>query len=104
MTDDQKINAPHRMTESPVVRRLLVFIALAFIGLFLVVPLIFVFAEAFRQGVGYYFHTLRDPLTISAITLTLITAGISVPLNCIFGVCAAWAIAKFDFPGKKAFC
>ncbi|MGO8764595.1 MAG: sulfate ABC transporter permease subunit CysW [Limisphaerales bacterium] len=101
MTDDQKINAPHRMTESPVVRRLLVFIALAFIGLFLVVPLIFVFAEAFRQGVGYYFHTLRDPLTISAITLTLITAGISVPLNCIFGVCAAWAIAKFDFPGKS---
>jgi sulfate transport system permease protein len=101
MTDDNKINAPHRMTESPVVRGLLIFVALAFIGLFLVIPLISVFTEAFRQGVGYYFHTLRDPFTVDAIELTLIAAGISVPLNCIFGVCAAWAIAKFDFPGKS---
>jgi sulfate/thiosulfate transport system permease protein len=101
MTGEQKINQPHRMTEPTYVRRLLIFIALAFIGLFLVIPLISVFAEAFRQGVGYYFHTLRDPLTVDAIELTLIAAGISVPLNCIFGVCAAWAIAKFDFPGKS---
>src|SRR6202044_2422233 len=101
MTDDEKINAPHRMTESPFMRGLLIFIALAFIGLFLVIPLVSVFAEAFRQGLGYYFHTLRDPYTIDAIELTLLAAIISVPLNCVFGVCAAWAIAKFDFPGKS---
>jgi sulfate transport system permease protein len=101
MIDEQKINQPHRMTEPPYVRRLLIFIALAFIGLFLVIPLISVFAEAFRQGIGYYFHTLRDPFTVDAIELTLIAAGIAVPLNCVFGVCAAWAIAKFDFPGKS---
>ena len=63
-------------------------------------PLVAVFVEAFSKGIGLYFHTLADPLTLSAIKLTLIAAGISVPLNCIFGVAAAWAIAKFDFPGK----
>ena len=53
------------------------------------------------KGFGFYFQTLRDPLTLSAIKLTLIAAGISVPLNCVFGVAAAWAIAKFDFRGKN---
>jgi sulfate transport system permease protein len=101
MTAAEKINAPHRMSEPPFVRRLLIGIALAFMALFLVVPLISVFAEALRQGFGFYFQTLRDPLTLSAIKLTLIAAGISVPLNCIFGVAAAWAIAKFDFRGKN---
>ena len=101
MTAAEKINAPHRMSEPPFVRRLLIGIALAFMALFLVVPLVSVFAEGLRQGVGFYFQTLRDPLTLSAIKLTLIAAGISVPLNCIFGVAAAWAIAKFDFRGKN---
>jgi len=101
MTDDAKINAPRRLSEPPFVRRLLIAIALAFIGLFLVVPLVSVFAEALRQGFGFYFQTLRDPMTVSAIELTLIAAGISVPLNCLFGVAAAWTIAKFDFPGKN---
>jgi len=101
MTAAEKINAPHRMSEPPFVRRLLIGIALAFMALFLVVPLISVFAEALRQGFGFYFQTLRDPLTLSAIKLTLIAAGISVPINCIFGVAAAWAIAKFDFRGKN---
>jgi len=101
MSDAEKINAPHRMTESPFMRGLLIFIALAFIGLFLAVPIVLVFADAFQQGIGYYFHTLRDPFTINAIELTLLAAAISVPLNCIFGVCAAWAIAKFDFAGKS---
>lgn len=101
MTDDAKINAPRRMSEPPFMRRLLIAIALAFIALFLVVPLASVFAEALRQGFGFYFQTLRDPMTLSAIQLTLIAAGISVPLNCIFGVAAAWTIAKFDFPGKN---
>jgi sulfate transport system permease protein len=101
MTDDAKINAPRRISEPPAVRRLLIAIALAFIALFLVVPLLSVFTEAFRQGFGFYFQTLRDPMTVSAIELTLIAAAISVPLNCVFGVAAAWAIAKFDFPGKN---
>lgn len=101
MTDDAKINAPRRMSEPPFIRRLLIAIALAFIALFLVVPLVSVFAEALRQGFGFYFQTLRDPMTWSAIQLTLLAAGISVPLNCIFGVTAAWTIAKFDFPGKN---
>jgi sulfate transport system permease protein len=101
MTAVEKINAPHRRTEPPFVRRLLIGVALAFTALFLVVPLVSVFAEALRHGWGYYFQTLRDPMTLSAIKLTLIAAGISVPLNCVFGVAAAWAIAKFDFRGKN---
>jgi sulfate transport system permease protein len=101
MTAAEKINAPYRMSELPFVRRLLIGIALAFMALFLVVPLVSVFAEALKQGLGFYFQTLRDPMTLSAIKLTLIAAGISVPLNCIFGVAAAWAIAKFDFRGKN---
>jgi sulfate transport system permease protein len=88
-------------TEPASVRWVLIGTALAFIVLFLVLPLIFVFVEAFGQGVGYYFHTLADPLAWSAIKLTLLAAGISVPMNCIFGVCAAWSIAKFEFPGKS---
>jgi sulfate/thiosulfate transport system permease protein len=91
----------HARTESPGTRRLLIGIALAFLTLFLVIPLVFVFAQAFAKGIGFYFATLRDPNAWSAIKLTLLTAGIAVPLNCFFGVCAAWAIAKFDFPGKN---
>ena len=82
-------------------RWLLIAAALVFLGLFLVVPLIAVFAGAFAKGVGHYFHTLADPMTVSAIKLTLLTAAIVVPLNCVFGVVAAWAIAKFDFPFKN---
>ena len=80
-------------TEPAFVRWLLIGAALAFIVLFLVLPLVFVFVEAFGQGAVYYFHTLADPLAWSAIKLTLLAAGISVPLNCVFGVCAAWSIA-----------
>jgi len=88
-------------TEPPLVRGLLIGIALLFLGLFLFVPLISVFVQAFAKGLGFYLQTLTDPLAWSAIKLTLIAAGISVPLNCIFGVAAAWAIAKFDFRGKN---
>jgi len=91
-----------RPTGEPVwVRWILIAVALLFLGLFLVVPLVAVFAQAFSKGVSFYFHTLADPLTLSAIKLTLIAAGISVPMNCIFGVAAAWAITKFDFAGKN---
>ncbi len=93
----------HRRTtgEPPWVRRLLIGVALGFIGLFLVLPLVFVFTQAFAKGVGFYFHTITDPMAWSAVKLTLLAAAISVPLNCVFGVCAAWAIAKFDFRGKN---
>jgi sulfate transport system permease protein len=93
--------APRRVTvEPPFVRWLLIGVALVFLGLFLVVPLAAVFTEAFAKGVGYYFHSFDDPNTLAAIKLTFIAAGIAVPLNCIFGVAAAWAITKFDFRGK----
>jgi sulfate transport system permease protein len=93
--------AQRRVTaETPFVRWLLISGALLFLGLFLVVPLAAVFVEAFAKGVGYYFHTFNDANTLSAIKLTFIVAGIAVPLNCVFGVAAAWAIAKFDFRGK----
>jgi sulfate transport system permease protein len=95
-------SSPRRSTsEPPFVRWLLIGIALVFLGLFLFVPLISVFAQAFAKGIGFYFATLRDPIAWSAIKLTLIAAAISVPLNCVFGVAAAWTIAKFDFRGKN---
>jgi len=91
-----------RPTGEPVwVRWILIAVALLFLGLFLVVPLVAVFAQAFAKGAGFYLHTLADPMTLSAIKLTFIAAGVAVPMNCVFGVAAAWAIAKFDFPGKN---
>ncbi len=95
-------SAAHRRAtaEPPLVRWLLIGVALLFLGLFLVVPLAAVFTEAFAKGIGYYFHSFNDANTLAAIKLTFIAAGITVPLNCVFGVAAAWAIAKFDFRGK----
>jgi sulfate/thiosulfate transport system permease protein len=87
-------------SEPPWVRRLLLGGALLFLGLFLVVPLASVFAHALAKGFGPYFQAVGDPVTLSALKLTLLAAAIAVPLNCVFGVAAAWAIAKFDFPGK----
>ena len=87
-------------TESPWVRYSLTGLALAFMLLFLVLPLAAVFAEAFREGLGAYFAALNDPDAWSAIRLTLLTAGVAVPLNLVFGVAAAWAIAKYEFTGK----
>jgi sulfate transport system permease protein len=92
---------PRSTTESPFVRGLLIGIALLFLGLFLFLPLVSVFVQAFAKGIGFYLRTLSDPMAWSAIKLTLIAAGISVPLNCVFGVAAAWVIAKFDFRGKN---
>jgi sulfate transport system permease protein len=83
------------------VRVALIFVALAFLTLFLFVPLVAVFAEAFKKGWQAYLAAITDPDAVSAIKLTLIAAGISVPLNLVFGVSAAWAIAKFEFRGKS---
>ena len=87
-------------TESTWVRWTLTAIALGFIGLFLVLPLAAVFTEALRKGLDFYWLSLIEPDALSAIRLTLITALIVVPLNLVFGVAAAWAVAKFDFKGK----
>ncbi|TWO71863.1 sulfate ABC transporter permease subunit CysW [Caenimonas sedimenti] len=87
-------------TESPWVRNTLIGIALAFLFLFLLLPLAAVFTEALRKGVGAYLDALKEPDAWSAIRLTLITAAIAVPLNLVFGVAAAWCIAKYEFRGK----
>jgi sulfate/thiosulfate transport system permease protein len=96
---------PRRMraatAEAPWVRVLLIGLALGFMTLFLFVPLVTVFYEAFKKGWDVYVAAITEPDALSAIKLTLIAAGISVPLNLIFGVAAAWAIAKFEFRGKN---
>ncbi|MDC4227296.1 MAG: hypothetical protein MPW15_24390 [Candidatus Manganitrophus sp.] len=83
------------------VRWLLIGTALAFLAFFLVLPLVAVFAEALRKGFGLYLDAVNEPDAWAAIRLTLLTAAIAVPLNLVFGVAAAWAIAKFEFPGKN---
>ncbi|WP_217569639.1 sulfate ABC transporter permease subunit CysW [Mesorhizobium sp. GbtcB19] len=88
------------VTESRPVRITLTIVTLVFLGVFLLLPLIIVFKEAFAKGVGAYFQSLGDADTSSAIRLTLLVAAISVPLNLVFGLSAAWAIAKFEFKGK----
>ena len=85
----------------PWVPVVLVSIALAYLALFLLVPLAAVFAGALKKGIGFYWDAIREPDAWSAIQLTLIAAAIAVPLNLVFGVAAAWAIAKFDFRGKS---
>jgi sulfate/thiosulfate transport system permease protein len=92
-----------RATSEPLlVRWLLGAIAVGFLGLFLVLPLVAVFSQALEKGWAAYVQALREPMALSALKLTLLTAGVAVPLNLLFGVAAAWAIAKFDFPGKNA--
>lgn len=88
-------------TEPPLVRWSLIGIALAYLILFIFMPLFIVFSTALEKGIAYYFHSLTDVDTIAAIKLTFITALIAVPLNLIFGVAASWVIAKFDFYGKS---
>jgi sulfate transport system permease protein len=86
--------------ESPVAKWTLISIALGFVFIFLLLPLINVFYQAFSHGVGAYVDAIKDPHSMAAIKLTLLVSAISVPCNVIFGLAAAWAIAKFDFPGK----
>ncbi|KYC29482.1 sulfate transport protein (ABC superfamily, membrane) [Sterolibacterium denitrificans] len=91
----------HATEEPRLVRWLLIATALAFLGLFLFLPLATVFHEALRKGVDVYWQALREEDALAAIKLTLIAAAISVPANLVFGVAAAWAIAKFEFRGKS---
>ncbi len=94
--------AGRRATSEPTwVRWSLITISVAFLGLFLLVPLAAVFSEALRKGWGVYLAAITEADAVSAMTLTLTAALIAVPLNVVFGVAAAWAITKFDFKGKN---
>ena len=104
----RKASAPSRPVISPEnlrtepgpIRFVIIALAVTFLTVFVVLPLVVVFAQAFSKGVGAYFGALAEPEALSAIKLTLLVAAISVTLNLIFGVIAAWAITKFDFRGK----
>jgi sulfate/thiosulfate transport system permease protein len=88
-------------SEPPAVRRLLILTAVAFVALLIGLPVITVFAEAFRRGFGFYVKSIADPLTLAALRLTLLTAGVTIAANLMFGLMASWLIAKFSFPGKN---
>ncbi len=94
--------AHSRATSEPVVVRwLLIAVAVAFLTIFIFLPLAIVFATAFRSGIAGFAHTFTDSDTLASIRLTLLTAAIAVPMNVVFGVAAAWAIGKFEFAGKS---
>ena len=90
----------HASDDSPFAKWLLISIALLFVGVFLLLPLINVFYQALSKGFQFYRTSLQDEDSLSAMKLTLLVAAISVPLNIVFGLAASWAIAKFEFPGK----
>jgi sulfate transport system permease protein len=98
--DPEHAYASAAITESRLARAVLMLVAFLFLAVFLVLPLVIVFQQAFAKGLEAYFTALADRDTISAIRLTLLVAAISVPLNIAFGIAAAWAIAKFEFKGK----
>jgi sulfate transport system permease protein len=89
------------LSEGRAVRWTLIALALSFLALFLVLPLLAVFSEAFRRGIDTFLTAFAEPDTQAAVGLTLLVAAIAVPLNLVFGVAAAWAVAKFEFPGKS---
>jgi sulfate transport system permease protein len=90
------------LLDPPLVRAALIATALGFLALFLLLPLAAVFVQALAGGVGPYWSAITEPMARSAIWLTLLVAAISVPINAVFGIAAAWAIARFEFRGKSA--
>jgi len=94
------VRGKRALTEPPLVQVALLAVTVLFLAVFLVLPLVAVFTQAFEKGVAAYFTALREPDAWKAIQLTLLTAAIAVPLNLVFGLAASWAIAKFEFPGK----
>jgi sulfate/thiosulfate transport system permease protein len=92
---------PTALSEPSLVRWSLIGLTLAYLGVFLVVPLLAVFVKALEKGVAVYWAAISDPVALAAIQLTLLSAAIAVPLNVLFGVMASWAVAKFEFPGKQ---
>ncbi len=97
----EKLQSRDATREPTWVRYTLIAIALIFFLSCLILPLILVFVEAFKQGIGVYAQALVHPDTLSAVKLTLLTAAIAVPLNVVFGIAAAWSVAKFNFRGKS---
>ncbi|CUR64899.1 sulfate ABC transporter permease subunit CysW [Achromobacter xylosoxidans] len=95
------VDRPAHLTEPRWVRGILLFLALGFLALFLLVPLAAVFYEAFRKGWQLYLEAIVEPDALAAIRLTLVVAAIALPVNLVFGVAAAWAITKFQFRGKQ---
>jgi sulfate transport system permease protein len=89
------------LTEPRLVQWLLIGTAMVFLGFFLFVPLLLVFVKAFSAGIGAWWAAVSDPIALSAIRLTLLTAAIAVPVNLLFGLAAAWAVTKFNFRGKN---
>ena len=89
------------LREPRLVRWSLIAIAVAFVTLFLLAPLVVVFVEAFRDGAAAYAAAVRDPIALAAVRLTLLTAALILPINLVFGVAAAWLIARFDFRGRN---
>jgi len=96
LVEERRVSWPRRIA-----RWVLIAISILFLGLLLIAPLGAVLAQALAKGVGAYLHSFADPDTRAAIRLTLLTAAIVVPINTVFGICAAWAIAKFEFRGKS---
>jgi sulfate transport system permease protein len=88
-------------TEQPIMRAALIGLGLIFLVVFLFLPLVAVFVEAFRVGLAHYFEAITEPDALAAIRLTLLVAAIAVPSNIVFGLAASWAIAKFEFKGKS---
>ncbi|HEX5866081.1 MAG TPA: sulfate ABC transporter permease subunit CysW [Beijerinckiaceae bacterium] len=102
MSEDASPQAIGPVTsETRTVRLVLTALVLLFMGLFLLLPLAAIFVEAFRKGLAPYLASLQDPDAVAAIRLTLTVAAIAVPLNLVFGIAAAWAVTKFEFPGKS---
>ncbi|GIZ50640.1 sulfate ABC transporter permease subunit CysW [Noviherbaspirillum aridicola] len=97
----EPVYAPAATVEPAWVRGMLIAVALGFLTLFLFIPLVAVFSEALRKGWDAYAAAIVEPNALAAIRLTLLTAAIAVPLNLVFGVAAAWCIAKFEFRGKN---
>lgn len=89
------------LSDPVLARRVLIFLALAFVAVFLGLPLLIVFSSALKEGFGVYLAAISDAETLSAVRLSLLAAGISIPLNLAFGMAAAWLLSKYDFPGKS---
>lgn len=92
---------PPGLSEPVVVQRCLTAVALSFVLVFLVLPLAVVFVKAFADGMAAFVAAVTEPFALAAVRLTLLTALLTVPINALFGVAAAWAIARFEFPGRK---
>lgn len=90
-----------RIGDAPIVRRLLIGTALTLTALFLVLPLVAIFAQALARGVDIYWQNLSDQYTLAAIGLTLFVSALTVPINLVFGVFLAWLVTRFDFPGRR---